>query len=101
MLLKRKLNTLWLDPPATQRRRPVSEELKAEECSGCRFYLDLSPNGQRGVCRRYPPMPITTEFAWMGATYMEADRADAVWPMVGVEDWCGEYTPSDSNGGGV
>lgn len=64
-------------------------------CETCRFWADFRKDGvpayPAGVCRRYPPMPVTTEFAWRGATYMEADRAHAVWPCSDIDDWCGEY----------
>ena len=59
-------------------------------CENCRFSAALP---ERSVCRRYPPMPVTTEFAWRGATYFEADRADAVWPCTSADDWCGEHQP--------
>lgn len=65
-------------------------------CGTCRCWLGpLSFDGERGACRRYPPMPITSEFAWRGATYMEADRADAVWPLTNADDWCGEHQPKE------
>ena len=62
-------------------------------CETCRFAAVLV---ERVVCRRYPPMPITTEFAWRGATYIEADRADAVWPCTSKDDWCGEHQPKEN-----
>lgn len=52
-------------------------------CSDCRFFQLYNPNipGQPvgehdGTCRRQPP------------TY---GVPHSVWPVVGIEDWCGEF----------
>lgn len=68
-------------------------------CETCRWWADMRTDTRThpaGVCRRYPPMPVTTEFAWRGATYMEADRAHGVWPITDTDDECGEHTPKET-----
>jgi len=64
-------------------------------CETCRYWMDLRTCGLpvEGQCRRYPPLPVTGPSAWSGATYMEADRAAAVWPCTDAYDGCGEHTP--------
>jgi hypothetical protein len=77
----------------------VSEELKAHgNCGACHWWWSweaIGKNGYgRGECRRYPPAVVLLPLSIGGST----DRAT---PVTGAAYWCGEYTPSDSNGGGA
>lgn len=60
----------------------MSDEVKA--CGMCRYSLmGVQGSPEHGLCLRYPP------------------SIDGLRPDVAADDWCGEYTPSDSNGGGA
>lgn len=39
---------------------------------------------QIGLCRRFAPRPLTTQ---------TAVAAEASWPRVASDDWCGEWEP--------
>lgn len=68
-------------------------------CETCRFWVDMRSVDRMphaGVCCRNPPMPVTSEYAWRGASYLEADRASAVWPCTDTDDWCGEHQPKEA-----
>jgi hypothetical protein len=47
------------------------------QCNTCRFFQT-----DKTQCRRYAPQPT-------------ADAKNAHWPVVAVNDWCGEYQPSE------
>jgi len=45
-------------------------------CEDCRFFEADKEDETIGACRRYPPT---------------IQGADAAWPPVDIDDWCGEY----------
>lgn len=44
-------------------------------CAKCRYWIEPPRPGERGQCRRYPP--VVAGIAWG-------------FPMTGAEEWCGE-----------
>lgn len=61
-------------------------------CNACRFF-DRTAFGRAnyGHCRRWPPVSVEQQ-----ATGLPR----GVWPVVGYDDWCGEYAPTDSDAEG-
>lgn len=66
-------------------------------CSTCRFAVarqELDGEHQWGECRRHAPvaslMAIDMKTKGKGWRRAEDHRA-ANWPVIGGEDWCGEY----------
>lgn len=51
-------------------------------CEQCRYYDPKTPN-IAGRCRRRAPAPLR-----------EGQATYAVWPIVTVGDWCGEWRPA-------
>ncbi len=52
---------------------------------------DPATNGQKvqmGVCRRYAPHPAT------GGETTDGKPAEAQWPSVPSDAWCGEWEPN-------
>ena len=74
-----------------------------EKCENCRFFNDQRPSeaggGSRaelyGYCRRQPPSVIQQTL--VGAN--QASMPQTAWPIVGKEDWCGEYKPDPGEAG--
>ncbi len=68
-------------------------------CDGCTFYTVWPQRTEapqepddRGLCKRYAPMPALVE-APLGTTeYYETVRS-AFWPSVMASDGCGEFQP--------
>lgn len=50
-----------------------------QTCSNCRFWTDKESTERygQGVCRRYPPTPLT--------------RVPAMFPTTNPAAWCGEW----------
>lgn len=57
--------------PAIHEPETEEEQADGASCSGCRFYH------RSGSCRRHAPK-------------------DGAWPLVGSEDWCGDYEGRDA-----
>jgi hypothetical protein len=55
-------------------------------CASCVFYGD-------GLCRRSPP--VLTFRTDMGAPKGQVRKAEAHWPPVKDDDWCGEHRGND------
>ena len=55
-------------------------------CPSCAFFLPHQHGS--GECRRHAPQPKTPR------SFDEQDNA--VWPLVGEDDWCGEHTHGQS-----
>jgi hypothetical protein len=61
-------------------------EIAPKNCAACHFFWptrNADRNVPDGVCRRYPPTVVT------GQTV-------GVFPAVWDEDWCGEFTPRNT-----
>lgn len=56
------------------------EVVDIETCASCRFFLLEDPKDEAGICRRFPPVIISTD---EGATVSQ--------PASFPTDWCGEY----------
>lgn len=59
-------------------------------CGGCRFWLDLE-NKQvptEGLCRRHPPVQLV-ELA--GGAEDIRSYITTGFPVIGRDDWCGEF----------
>ena len=73
-----------------------------EKCETCRFFHDERPSemgpGTRselfGYCRCHPATVIQQ---YAGAQRPSTPRT--VWPVVGKEQWCGEYKPDPGEAG--
>lgn len=50
------------------------------KCESCRYY-------DRGACKRYPPARVYTGDVSKDPKAMDV----AVWPVVLVDNWCGEW----------
>ena len=67
-------------------------------CKDCEHYYDgRRPNGyggfteERTTCRRNPPTLHTV----MEEGYYRSERTlQALWPAVGSDQWCGEFSPN-------
>lgn len=64
-------------------------------CRTCLFYRAPKPTeGSVGQCRRLPPqmLPVTfVSYSGEGQTRTHTEERDANWPLVGEEEWCGEW----------
>lgn len=49
-------------------------------CEYCRFFDTY--NNAKGLCRRYPPSVVSSEYSVSELT---------VYPEVTTDDWCGEF----------
>jgi len=52
--------------------------MNEKKCFTCYFVYIL--DGQRAMCRRYPPPSLEIDYA-----------QHTKWPTVGDDDWCGEW----------
>ncbi len=52
-------------------------------CANCVYFQHLENNLAFGSCRRHAPRP-------------DQDNADAYWPGVSRDDWCGEFNTAPS-----
>ena len=57
-------------------------------CNACRHY-DTTAFGAAnyGHCRRYPPVEVERQANGLPR---------GIWPVVGYDDWCGEYAKPDA-----
>jgi hypothetical protein len=64
--------------------QPVDKPKRKQRCANCKYleqgavYLD---DDTIGACRRHAPQPVI----------MGNDESIANWPLVFLEDWCGEF----------
>jgi hypothetical protein len=57
------------------------------DCQTCRFYEpQVDDDGETGQCRRYAPKPLVSRGV-DGFT----EQAEAYWPIVLCDEWCGEW----------
>jgi transcriptional regulator with XRE-family HTH domain len=91
---------LLCHPDMPRPRFPYGASVGAH-CGGCRFYDELvtqeeilagesSQDVPTGFCKRHAPSPY---LAVQGKHYADVDEAGVgpVWPIVSVEDQCGDY----------
>lgn len=66
-----------------------------EQCRVCRFFIAVDHTGESriGACRRFPPTTSPRVFDPPSAQLMESMFTPflAAFPLVGLEDWCGEW----------
>lgn len=53
-------------------------------CGDCRFFTKSHDSDRRGLCRRVPPVVVAT-----------AHTTTTAFPAVSVDDWCGEFRPTE------
>ncbi|GIW60140.1 MAG: hypothetical protein KatS3mg087_1206 [Patescibacteria group bacterium] len=69
------------------------------KCADCKYFFSNSGKvfnlsialGEAGFCKRYPPVVVPSN-ASAGQVLV------ACFPVVGRNDWCGEFCLRDSNG---
>ena len=75
----------------------MSDAEKVEMCADCRFFKYAFEDGHAfaevGECKRYPP--VSSPF-WESQCHKDTGRKEvraisAEFPMVGDQDWCGEF----------
>jgi len=75
----------------------MSERQEIGNCRECRYYRGVNDRETMGQCRRYAPR-IVEGMLSLNPVGDPEDRllamADAVFPMVIDEEWCGEWQPS-------
>ncbi len=69
--------------------RPPSMGLGAKNmsCFRCRFFRKFGDDALEGACRKASPA--------IDLSGSVSSPGRAVWPMVFVEDWCGEFEAAD------
>ena len=68
-----------------------------KQCGSCLFYAPHhreSIKEEMGFCHRYAPRPLVILNTGSG----ETPTLDAWWPEVLVEEWCGEWQPTNRQG---
>lgn len=77
-------------PPIEMTIETVEKPSRPESCKTCRFF---EINGENiGACRRYPPVVVNLRMQKPKV----AEVFDATeFPVVHVENWCGEYVEED------
>ncbi len=70
---------------AEQEWRDRAEDMNADRtCATCRFHDRATQ-----TCRRHPP----TMVSWPDPNHDKFYEPQTTWPVVGLNDWCGEYKP--------
>ena len=64
---------------------------REERCENCKFWFRLNAYGH---CRRYPPIPSMYADSDGRGSYVGI--AETNWPETSVGQWCGEYSPQDT-----
>ena len=65
-------------------------------CVACQYFLATMDHG--GECRRHAPSPVPHALVALllvtSNGEVETDGwTESNWPLVGEEDWCGEWSP--------
>ena len=60
----------------------MNEQTKPQTCKTCKYY---SWDSTHATCRRFPPQVYA----------LHRERRDA-FPMVGIDDWCGEWKAKEA-----
>lgn len=66
-------------------------------CTACSFFdADVNPDATHaGLCRRYAPTPGIMGHAQARSAEDVNLAKFAAWPIVGDQDWCGEWVGGD------
>jgi hypothetical protein len=56
-----------------------------ESCEKCKFWTWAKNQGNKGVCRRFPPIPM------MVGANDQGPIIGSQFPIMMGEGWCGEY----------
>ncbi len=66
------------------------------KCKDCRYWVQYHDNIYKGECQRWTPEPVTSYyhilvFGW--------STTEALWPITGLNDCCGEGEVKAAKGG--
>lgn len=70
---------------------------RLDTCSSCRFFA--RHDSSQGACRRRGPVVISISEQNYSTGEQPKMVSMSVWPMIGEEDWCGEYEVRRGNAG--